>query len=448
MKSKSCLLAPLGAALLALTVSPARAQTYLPEGAQVNMFFPHLANGGVGINQWQTQFIFVNPNASDATVHLDLFDDNGNPLPVDLGSGLKSTLDFTVPAGGSVVLRGTNIPTTFANGWAQAFSDVPLQGVCIFTWIKNGVPIQSVSAPATLPATDDWFAANAGTGLAFANIYNTPVHLQLKVTDANGNAVATEPVTVPANGHTSFNLGQQFPALAGFSGGSIHVLGTDGDFLALALNVDRGTVASLPPGRLQWPADQYDAIWLAYLRIWNAASQFTSLGAAPDISNTILYASGNSNNTVFATWTGGTLQINVATAELTSDSPSELAFVIGHEMALGLGLAGHGTFSSDPQIDADAWGMLLAITAGYDPYGAGGALGKINMALQAGTATSSFDMTTEFATRMAALNSSLVKVCSYDATATAACQDYLGFAHPDFPGTAPASVRHGKQTRL
>jgi predicted Zn-dependent protease len=74
----------------------------------------------------------------------------------------------------------------------------------------------------------------------------------------------------------------------------------------------------------------------------------------------------------------GTVQINLALSELISDSPSELAFAIGHELGHILQFKiGRLAFSSNKEIDADQWGMLFAMVSGY---AGAGVLAKLTMA--------------------------------------------------------------------
>ena len=73
-------------------------------------------------------------------------------------------------------------------------------------------------------------------------------------------------------------------------------------------------------------------------------------------------------------------------AELISDSESELAFVVGHEL-------GHIIQNKIQQLafvptnveeEADEYGVFLSLLSGYDPYAGAGALAKL--AIASGTA--------------------------------------------------------------
>jgi hypothetical protein len=81
--------------LLSLLVPTAHAQvaTFYPDGAEVNMYFPHLADGGTSQQQWQTAFLFVNPSTlSTAFVTLELFGDDGHNREQQPAQGLVVVL--------------------------------------------------------------------------------------------------------------------------------------------------------------------------------------------------------------------------------------------------------------------------------------------------------------------------------------------------------------------
>jgi len=69
-----------------LACGPAGLAQFAPEDAQVNLYFPQLADGGTPVQKWQTGFIFVNPNPqTTAAVTLWLYANDGSPLSLDLG---------------------------------------------------------------------------------------------------------------------------------------------------------------------------------------------------------------------------------------------------------------------------------------------------------------------------------------------------------------------------
>ena len=139
--------------------------------------------------------------------------------------------------------------------------------------------------------------------------------------------------------------------------------------------------------------------------------------------------------------------MNLALSELISDSPSELAFAIGHEMGhiYQQQNAGMQLFDSDIEFDADQWGVILSLYAGYDPYAAAGTLAKLAMATGSSGLATQFeaqlaaDAHKSFNTRLDNIYNALVTACS-DPNNAAVCAKYRGIFHPNFPPTVPLSI--------
>jgi len=58
----------------------------------------------------------------------------------------------------------------------------------------------------------------AATGVAIANLTKNPVSIIAVIRDLNGVALYTGPIKLPANGHSSFTLTDQFPSTANLQG--------------------------------------------------------------------------------------------------------------------------------------------------------------------------------------------------------------------------------------
>src|ERR1700730_10491796 len=146
-----------------------------PEGAHVDLYFPHLADGGPVKDQWQTTFVFVNPHPSlPANLALSMFGNDGQPLALDFGGGGGSVQGYTVPPSGSVPLHSSISFSTTVTGYAFAASVLPLQATVLFRRIMNGVPQAEISAAATLPSTQYFSPATRDLGGAIVNINNSP----------------------------------------------------------------------------------------------------------------------------------------------------------------------------------------------------------------------------------------------------------------------------------
>jgi hypothetical protein len=274
MQARRASLFVVGGVLLAIA---AQAQVRI-EGAHTQLYFPHFADGGLRAGQWQTTFTFVNVNPSTAEVNLSLFNDGGGPLSLDFGAGSSSTHSFYVPAGGIRILRGRIASQTVVTGWAFATCSVPVQATVAFRSIQDGTPRQEVTAQPTLPTLDYVSAANRFLGVAIANPYSDlPISVDLAILNADG-WLASDPVrvSVPAFGHTAFNLSEKFPGLGNFEG--VLTIGSVNrpldQFVAWTLNADAsGTLSALPPGPRAWPVSHWDQIWMAFKEIKDAAQR-------------------------------------------------------------------------------------------------------------------------------------------------------------------------------
>jgi hypothetical protein len=420
-----------------------------PEGAHVDLYFPHLADGGPVQDQWQTAFVFVNPHPSiPANVVLSMFGNDGQPLALDLGGGGKSVQAVTVPPSGSVTLRSSiSFPTTYT-GYAFAASDLPLQATVLFRRIMNGVPQAEISAAATLPSQQYFSPATRDLGVAMVNLYDASKSFQITALDSNGVAVGTSAVNLAAHQHLSFNLSDRIPSLPASFTGSVKIVPSAmaaDQFLAWTLNADRGLVASLPSGRLAWPISHADRIWLVYRKLVAAAPAALASLAINDVN---LNAPGvvtlaiSAEQVINAFGRPGVVQIDLSLSQLISDSPGELAFIVGHELG-HVAQFQHGKTLTvpDAEQDADLFAMTLMILAGFDPYAGAGALAKLNMATgKAGLLAATFDDLADphssFTTRLDSMFSDVSQTCAQSAL-TGLCGAYKLAVHPNFPASAP-----------
>ncbi|MBZ5579430.1 MAG: M48 family metalloprotease [Acidobacteriia bacterium] len=440
-----------------LALAPAQsvlAQSILPQNAQTDLYFPHLADGGPASGQWQTRFTFINPNGYPATVKLSLYSNTGGPLNLDLGGGSTNQVTTTIPPNGTVVLR-SQIGATATEGWAYGAASLPVEANVAFRLLQNGVAKLEITAEPTLPSMAYRSVAGPLVGIAVANVYSVPIEATVTVYNSSGQTLGQALLNVPAHGHSSFNLRDGIANLpASFSGNVLIAPQTPGQvLLAWAVYADSsGVVSSLPDGRAGFPLAQPDQINTAFVRLVSAYQTYlapqTSIpgfGAAPQL----VMSSDTSTNAINARAASGTtVQINLALAELIGDSPSELAFVVGHEL-------GHiyqqrtGEFVWYPagsvpdyiEWDADVWGLLSSLIAGYDPYAGAGALGKLGMAT--GTANlgtqlwedlqTATDAHGSFSTRIDNLTRFLELACGSSQAWQSYCSQYKAGVHPHFP---------------
>jgi hypothetical protein len=430
--------------LLAAAWSGRAQLSQMPQTAQAVLYFPHLADGGPASSQWQTRFTFINPTGSSASVTLWLFADNGGPLKLDLGAGAASSVTFTIPPNGTSVLQSKMASSATVSGWAYAEANLPVQGNVAFRLYGNGKASLEITAEPTLPSMGYRAVAGPLVGVAVANIYSdSALSATVTVYDASGNSLGQKVLTIPALGHTAFNLNQVFTNLPASFTGSLLITGPTPawDLVAWAVYADSsGIISSLPDGRAGFPISPREQITTAFTRLVNAyQTALSDFGDTPQL----VVSDETDSNAINAFASGGnTVTFNLALAELLGDSPSEIAFVVGHELGhIYQQRTGKTIFYTDIEWDADGWGLWMAMAAGYDPYAAAGTLGKLGMAT--GTANLGVqqwedsqlaqDAHGSFSTRIDNLTSMIESVCGSSTQNQNACDQYKSAVHPHFP---------------
>ena len=210
---------------------------YTPPGTLTTI--PALANVGTGggtiahlaVNDtWQTTFVLVNTGTSAANVTLKFFDDNGNALalPLTFPQGTiapqtASSLTETIAPNASlwVASVGANPQAaTFEEGSAQLTTTGNVGGFVIFRYNANGqeavVPLESRNAGSYFLAFDN--TNGTATGVAINNASGQAINVPVTLRDGTGAVLTIGSIPLPANGHTSFGLVQQFPQTAGVLG--------------------------------------------------------------------------------------------------------------------------------------------------------------------------------------------------------------------------------------
>ncbi len=199
---------------------------------------PALAGGAPGggtmahiasANGWTTNFVLVNTGTSAAQVHLQFFDDNGNPLVLPLsfpqsGDGVSATdskLDSTLNAGATLLVETTGALTDpVQTGSAQLTTSGNVSGFGIFRYEPTGqealVPLENRNANAYILAFDN--TGGIITGVAVSSNSSQPVTVPVIIRDDNGAQIGTSSVPLAANGHGAFVLANQFPATGNIRG--------------------------------------------------------------------------------------------------------------------------------------------------------------------------------------------------------------------------------------
>ncbi len=206
----------------ALTTIPAIANVGINGGS-----IAHLATG----NGWQTTFVLVNVGANAAQVNLNFFDDNGVPLSLPLsfpqsggGNATNTPAVNQVLAAGATLIVESAAPASNPSptvGSAQLTTNGNVGGYVIFRYNPDGqeavVPLESRNANGYVLAFDN--TGDISTGIAINSVATQGVSIPVTVRDTTGTPIATDAITLSANGHLSFTLGSdKYPAAAGIRG--------------------------------------------------------------------------------------------------------------------------------------------------------------------------------------------------------------------------------------
>jgi hypothetical protein len=431
--------------LLMLTLEFPLAAQFYPQGSQVISYFPHLVDGGPPANLWITSLTFVNPHLStSAAAYVSFYDDNGNPLRLDFGDGATSTINFTVPPQGTATLTSKGASATTVEGWALVIATLPLEGVVQYAFSSGGNPQQSISVQATPMSTVFRSAATSNTGIAVANPLSNPLTVIVSAVDSTGNLAGQASFVVPALGHHAFNLFQALPALPSGFQGSVVLDGSGSDFVALFVSVNGSAVSNYPPSGLNWPISQPEDLLKVWSEVLDAGNMVVGFKPVPTL---VLDGAGTVN--AYANLSKNEVHVSLGLAELISDSESEVAFMMAHALGhLSQSQVGRIFSTTSPETDADEFAILVSLSAGYDPYGAGGALGKLVTASADATFLSqSFDNQPAgtdlhgfVSNRLGLIYADMQAVCSLTPDIRTACNQYRSAVHPIFPGGVPLSL--------
>ena len=254
--------------LLLIVPVPGLAQGIVPKSAKAYGYFPHIVAGG----GWQTTFTISNPYSEPVTASVSFIGDDGEELPLDLGRGLWLGVISEIPAFGTeeftVGLPGTLQSETLQGGWASLSASDFVVALATYSWAPDGVPLSSVSVPATVPTVRYFSPGTPNLGIAVGNVYHDS-ELTVSVT-AHGNdgASYSETLSLPAKGHSARLLKDVIPNLPTDFAGTVHMHADGNSFSVLALKDNaNGVYSSLPGGEAVRPPAHFDLIRNVFARL-------------------------------------------------------------------------------------------------------------------------------------------------------------------------------------
>lgn len=224
----------------------------LPISAQTQIL-PHLAVGGPPSGaHFQTIIFLSNPGLTAVSGTAQIYDDNGNALPVVLRSDPQSSFDWVLGAGQTqrYVLSGRN--DNIESGWMRltTVNNRPV-GVALTYQFFDGANLLSEAGVLASPAQNEAAvvfdrANGADTGIALVNPGMQPVTVTLLLQDQTGGAVGSpQTVTLSRSGHRARFLSEFFPGVTLPPDGTV-ILSADAPFSAVALRITGNKLSTVP----------------------------------------------------------------------------------------------------------------------------------------------------------------------------------------------------------
>jgi len=174
---------------------------------------------------WSTTVELINFSASFAQSHVKFFDDSGSSVALPLTfagtSTTASSVDQTLAPHAHLVIQSNAMDgAPLQIGSAQLTTNGKVSGFIRFRYGPRDqeaiVPIESRNDGSYLLAFDN--TGGLATGVAVANQSPLPVTIGAVIRDNTGAPFGLGTVQLPANGHRSFVLSDQFPSTGNISG--------------------------------------------------------------------------------------------------------------------------------------------------------------------------------------------------------------------------------------
>ena len=451
---------------------------FMTTDSQADQYIAQVADGGPVASSFTTRFRILNSGVatgSAAAGTITFYAEDGTPLNVTFGQTTSNVFTVSVPPAGSLILETSGTAPAIRQGFARFSFDSPVQVTAEFRNFQNKSFANAASVNGATPSPEAWYSGDVYTGIALANPNAFAINCTGQFVDPSGGNAAANQYSLSPFQHISFNL-SSYSLPPGTTAGSFRIVcrdstGAFAGFISLAINGDtHGITSSLPNSTLSVPAHHYEDIEKAFnylsKTIRTNATFSSNFTFAASFGTPQLAISGD-NSTVNAciefpssaapcNGPAGTVEIWQSLAELMSDSPSELAFIVAHEFGhivqrnLGNGSSFQMIFSlsalnSTFETDADRFALVVMATAGYDIYAASGALGRLAAITAVPALNAQFepniqsqlatDMHTSILNRLSNLIASITEVCTSLPNGCGASQSGID---PHFPPILPA----------
>ncbi len=204
------------------------------------MTIPQVVDGG----GWHTTIVLTNTTTIGATVnlsfHLETSGGATQPWNPPLVESTPTT-GIALAAGSSLFLHTPGTAAASSVGWAQLDAPAGVVAYVVFSSMLAGHQTQDGTALAAAPASRFLVPFDNTEGLltavAVANSTNAAESISVNFRMSNGSVVQTSLPSMPALGHQSFLLPQQFTATANLSG-LAEFYSSSGNFSMIALRAN------------------------------------------------------------------------------------------------------------------------------------------------------------------------------------------------------------------
>jgi hypothetical protein len=167
------------------------------------LYFPQVADG----QDYRTNFILVNPTASDAVARLEFFASDGRPLELPIEGKLKTSHQILLHGKGVGSFSTDGVAMELRTGWVRVTSPTAISGSAIFQRLHQE-RIESEAGVSSSPLSQHFVAyveslGFTESGLALCNPNSQPVTIALRLHNPSGEIVATQRLTLAGMGHTA-----------------------------------------------------------------------------------------------------------------------------------------------------------------------------------------------------------------------------------------------------
>jgi hypothetical protein len=185
-------------------------------------FNTYLAQVGDAKELLQTILVISNLTNSTAKGELRLFDSDGAPMSLKLGTETNSVFPFSLPAFSSKNFSSQAISDPLKVGYAEIESNVPVEGTAVFRMISGDTTVaeagvgSSVPRPFVVGVVQKVAAKGFDTGVAAVNTTAEAVDARVKLYDEAGHMVASNDtdLNLGPHCHKARFLSQLFPQFA------------------------------------------------------------------------------------------------------------------------------------------------------------------------------------------------------------------------------------------